>query len=157
MQDVAGPQHDEVRGTKQEQADDAADIRRDEGAVGAFGAAEHHRETHAEQQREQGPELALHEGVEAPAGGVVDPDNEGSTPEPRKVIGRVNHSTFIRKMPIKAKPRTMSRAWMRSLVGTGASAAALARLATSSMEFPRVGGDTIGAQGRRRAMCLTST
>src|SRR5688572_11312381 len=46
----------------------------------------------------------------------------GAMPEPSSCIGRVNHSTFIRKMPSSAKPRIASRARMRRGASIGANA-----------------------------------
>src|SRR5690606_3129400 len=46
----------------------------------------------------------------------------GAIPEPISCIGRVNHSTFIRKMPSSAKPRIASRARMRRGASIGANA-----------------------------------
>src|SRR3546814_2182948 len=46
----------------------------------------------------------------------------GAMPEPSSCIGRVNHSTFIRKMPSSAKPRIASSARMRRGASIGANA-----------------------------------
>ena len=55
-------------------------------------------------------------------------------PSPKLVKGRLNHSTFIRKMPSSAKPRTTSSASMRwaagsGVIGGGAGAGVLAVMA----------------------------
>ena len=48
-------------------------------------------------------------------------------------MGRLNHSTFIRKMPNSAKPRTTSSASMRWLSATGVNGAGLGGVASGSV------------------------
>ncbi len=70
-QDVAFPQEDKVRRTEHGQGQHAPQIDFLEFAPGLLGAHHHHRESHAEQQRKNRPELALHEIRDEPAGKPV--------------------------------------------------------------------------------------
>ena len=54
-----------------EQGQAAPPVQPGERAPGDLGALDHHREAHAEQQREQGEELALHEEVDQAVGDPV--------------------------------------------------------------------------------------
>ena len=71
-QDVAFPEKDEVRRTEHGQGQHAAQVNDLEFAPGPLSARQHHRESHAEQQRKNRPELALHEIRDKPAGPPVD-------------------------------------------------------------------------------------
>ncbi len=63
-QDVAGPQQQRMHQADAQQAEAATQVEAGEIAPGNLGALRHHREAGAEQQREQGEELALHEDVD---------------------------------------------------------------------------------------------
>jgi hypothetical protein len=101
-QDVAVPDEHAMQETEQGQRERAAHVGREERSSGGLRTAEHHRETHAEQQREHRPELAADENVHEPAGPVVDAGDPGGRPTSSSLIGRLKNSTFIRRMPNNA-------------------------------------------------------
>ena len=71
-QDVAFPEKDEVGRTEHGQGQHAAQVNDLEFAPGSLSPRQHHRESHAEQQRKNRPELALDEIQDKPAGPPIE-------------------------------------------------------------------------------------
>ena len=72
-EDVAGPYQHGMRQANAEQGQRTPPVQAREGAPRGFGALRHQREAHAEQQREQRVELALHQEIDQRVGPGIGP------------------------------------------------------------------------------------